>query len=266
MNYFSDLEFVGYGAYPIYSDWSFRNFKDYYSIQYIHSGHLHIGLDNDKNVHRYEGPFAWLMYKNRYCRFGNPDGTPWAHYYVLFRGPRMEEYIEKGLYPLNLDPPVIKISNSVKFLNDMLKLQEYLKTFPSKPDLAVHMLEGLLLQLHMQPPSQDQNNNFSKEIHVLAEKISVFPVKDWDFEETARKMSLSYSHFRALFKNEMGCPPHQYVLKCRLGKAAGMLSEHKSRSIKQIAEETGFENLYYFNRMFRKYYHLPPARYRKEIF
>lgn len=266
MKYFSGVEFLGFGAHPVYSNWDTRTLKDYHSLQYVHSGHLHIGLDNDKNVRRYEGPFAWLMYKNRYFRYGNPDGTPWAHYYVLFRGPRINEYIKKGLYPITLEPPIIKISNSVKFLNDILLLQECLKTFPAKQDLAVHMLEGILLQLHMQPPSQDINNNFSKEMHILATKINVSPMSTWDFEGTARKMGLSYSHFRLLFRNEMGCPPHQYVLRCKLGRAAAMLSEHKSKSIKEIAEETGFENLFYFNRVFRKYYHLPPARYRREMF
>ena len=266
MNFFSGVEFLGFGAYPCYSAWDTRNIKDYYTLQYIHSGSLHIGLDNDKNVRKYEAPFAWLMYKKRYFRFGNPDNSPWDHYYVAFRGPRINEYIKKGLYPITLEPPIIKISNSVKFLNDMLELQECLKAYPQKTELAVHMLEGLLLQLHTQPPVSDANKNFSKKIHSLANKINLSPMDEWDFDETARKMSLSYSHFRALFRDEIGCPPHQYVLRCRLGRAAEMLSGFRDKSIKEIAEKAGFENLYYFNRIFRKYYHLPPARYRKEMF
>ena len=75
MNYFGGLEFLGFGAIERYSHWMTRNIKDYYTLQYAHTGSMHLGTDSDENVRKYEAPFAWLMYKKRYFRFGNPDGS-----------------------------------------------------------------------------------------------------------------------------------------------------------------------------------------------
>ena len=92
-DYFSGLDFLFWGAKPDHTEWIFRNPADYYTLQYVHSGSMHIGLDNDKNIVRYEAPFAWLMYKGRFFRCGNPDGSKWDHYFVAFKGPRMQKFI-----------------------------------------------------------------------------------------------------------------------------------------------------------------------------
>jgi len=263
MDYFSGVEFLGFGGNEHYASWSTRNIKDYYTLQYAHTGYMHLGLDSDKNVQKYEAPFAWLMYKGRYFRFGNPDNTTWGHYYIMFRGARVDEFLRSGLYPIDMDPPVIRISNPAKFLNYILVLQEHLRYSSDKNDIAVHMLEGLLLQLHNQK-TYKLGKHLSNRVHHLADKISKNPDSTWDFKRESAKMNISYSHFRSVFKDELGCPPHQFALRCKLRFAADMLRD-KNKSIEEIASETGFNNIFYFNRLFKKYCRLPPSRYRKEI-
>jgi YesN/AraC family two-component response regulator len=39
----------------------------------------------------------------------------------------------------------------------------------------------------------------------------------------------------------------------------------KNLPIKEIAENVGVPDIHYFTKMFKRTYHLPPARYRKEL-
>lgn len=263
-DYFSGLDLLFCGAHPENSAWMHRTIEDYYTLQYAHSGSIYIGLDDDKNIIRYEAPFAWLMYKKRYFRFGNPDGTKWGHYYVAFKGPRMQKFIESNLYQINLEPPIVKIHNPDYFLKQMLELFDCMKASPQKKETAVHLLEGLLLTMHQQNENKNMDSFHADELLKLSGKIIQTPEINWDFEKEALKINVSYSHFRMLFRNLLGRPPQQFLIECRLKKAENLLrSSHKS--IAEIAEESGVGSVYYFSRLFTMHYHMSPCRYRNDV-
>ena len=81
-------------------------------------------------------------------------------------------------------------------------------------------------------------------------------------EEIAEKCFYSKSHFMKFFKESMGVSFVQYLNDYRLNLAAQMLTE-TSGSILEIASSTGFDNLSYFNRMFKRKYGVSPGKYRK---
>jgi AraC-like DNA-binding protein len=263
-DFFAGLDFLGWGAKPETRLWTTRNLKDYYTLQYAHNGHMHLALDDEKNLKLYKAPFAWLMYKGRFFRYGNEDGTPWGHYFVAFKGSRMKKYLSSGLYPISIDPPVFPVEEPEKFLDSMLKLQRCLESNPQDNDLAVHILEGMLLGLGMRKNKQRKETLFSSSLLNLAREIRSNPELEWDFEEEAEKLNLSYVHFRALFKSETGLPPLQYVINSRMNMAEDLL-RNSDLSLEEISEKTGINNVYYFNRLFKKNYHIPPARYRAEF-
>ena len=41
--------------------------------------------------------------------------------------------------------------------------------------------------------------------------------------------------------------------------------EYSNKSIKEIADACGFENVTYFSQEFKKYFHLPPGKYRTKF-
>ncbi|MCC8024821.1 MAG: AraC family transcriptional regulator [Clostridium sp.] len=83
-------------------------------------------------------------------------------------------------------------------------------------------------------------------------------------EEGAALCYYSNSHFMKYFKQYMGVPFIQYLNDFRLEKAGGFLLETQD-SVTSIAQRCGFDNLSYFNRMFRRKYSLSPGEYRKEM-
>ena len=81
-------------------------------------------------------------------------------------------------------------------------------------------------------------------------------------EDIANEVDLSQSHFMKYFKNTMGTSFVDYLNENRLTMASRLLISSDS-SILAIASEVGFENLSYFNRIFKKRFGQTPREYRR---
>ena len=83
-------------------------------------------------------------------------------------------------------------------------------------------------------------------------------------DQIAQNMYLSPVYISKIFKEEMGESPINYLIKIRLEKASLMLLESDMLSIKEIADQVGYDDVYYFSKLFKKYYGSSPLYYRKE--
>ncbi len=72
----------------------------------------------------------------------------------------------------------------------------------------------------------------------------------------------SKSHFMKFFKTHMQTGFTQYLNDYRLSMAARLLTATES-PVLEIAALTGFDNLSYFNRVFKRKYRVTPTQYRK---
>ena len=67
--------------------------------------------------------------------------------------------------------------------------------------------------------------------------------------------------FRHTFTAHTGLSPHQYLLEFRLVRARSLLTETEL-SVKEIATQTGFEDEFYFSRLFWQKLELTPSQWR----
>lgn len=81
-------------------------------------------------------------------------------------------------------------------------------------------------------------------------------------EALAQKANLHPSYFCQLFKKTLGMSPVRYINHVRMEKAKKMLSQ-TDLLVGQIAERTGFLNVYYFSTSFKKQMDMTPSNYRK---
>ncbi|MGN0335542.1 MAG: AraC family transcriptional regulator [Lachnospiraceae bacterium] len=81
-------------------------------------------------------------------------------------------------------------------------------------------------------------------------------------EEIAGECFYSKSYFMKFFKESMGTGFIQFLNDYRLNVASRLLME-TDESILEIAEKTGFDNLSYFTRLFKRRYGVTPGQYRK---
>lgn len=81
-------------------------------------------------------------------------------------------------------------------------------------------------------------------------------------ESVAAESGLSPFHFLRMFAQVIQTTPHQYLILCRLRRAAELLAQ-QDRSVTAIAYESGFEDLSNFVRTFRRAAVISPGRCRR---
>jgi AraC family transcriptional regulator len=82
-----------------------------------------------------------------------------------------------------------------------------------------------------------------------------------DLAKTARFADLSPFHFLRCFAKTLGVTPHQYLLRCRIKRAARLLAR-RERAITEIAFDCGFNDLSNFIRTFRRAAGMSPRAFR----
>jgi len=102
----------------------------------------------------------------------------------------------------------------------------------------------------------------------LLQKIEVFLAGCQDgqvsLKDVAASVNLSPCHFCAVFKKQTGLTFSRYRLRQRLEKARGLLADH-GRRISDVAFESGFESIPYFNRAFHRRFGCSPTEFRRRL-
>ena len=75
---------------------------------------------------------------------------------------------------------------------------------------------------------------------------------------------MSQSHFMKFFKKTMEMPFTAYLNDYRLTMASRLLLSSED-SVLTIAAETGFNNLSYFNRIFKEKFGMTPREFRRHM-
>ncbi len=78
----------------------------------------------------------------------------------------------------------------------------------------------------------------------------------------AKLCKISYNYFKRLFRLKYNTTPHAYVTELRLERALELLSTNLY-SITDIANMCGYTDIFYFSRVFKNRYGVPPGKYRK---
>jgi AraC-like DNA-binding protein len=78
----------------------------------------------------------------------------------------------------------------------------------------------------------------------------------------AAQARLSPSHFFALFKRHTGCPPMDYFTRLRMRRACRLLAS-TSASVKEAAAALGYDDPFYFSRVFKAVNKVAPSVYRR---
>jgi two-component system response regulator YesN len=83
-------------------------------------------------------------------------------------------------------------------------------------------------------------------------------------DDVSRSVGLSSSHFKKVLREEMGISFTTYLTQTRLEASEKFLRDPQL-SLAQIAQMVGYSDQSYFGKLFRQYYGLTPAQYRKKV-
>lgn len=101
----------------------------------------------------------------------------------------------------------------------------------------------------------------SRRIERTVQYMSQHLDKPLQASELAAVANVSLSHFFALFKQRMGCSPIDYFTRLRMRRACELL-ESTSARVKEVAAALGYDDPFYFSRVFKSLSAVAPLHYR----
>ncbi len=127
--------------------------------------------------------------------------------------------------------------------------------------------QGIIKQVFSRFLVHASNKNLDLDQRILKslQHIHTNIDKPINIEDLAALCFLTKDHFIRLFKKNMGCTPGIYISQKKIEKAQQVMLL-KNVSIKDLAYSLGFENISYFNRLFKKLTGENPGSYKKKIY
>ena len=151
-------------------------------------------------------------------------------------------------------------------IDDMLELIQAIETSQSHEEDAIYFaLHSFYIKIKNRLKKEGQEVKGLADIIKVCKIIEESPEQKWTNELMAEKAEMGVENFRKIFKINIGCPPGEYVIRCRLEKSKELLitTDH---SCEKIAELMNYPDQATFTRQFKKYTGLPPNKFRQAMY
>lgn len=228
--------------------------RDDYYLMYIIDGQLTIEIDGSESTLK-KGAIVIFPPEYRYKYRGNPP----AHYlYVHFTGSYADRFLEECGF--NNLPCIIKNEFNIELNNKFnLMIDTLIYNRPLSIQKCACLLQEILIDIRTDALNKLDNSPLKASLN----HIHSFFTSKVDIPYLAGLENLSNSRYVAIFKNQTGKSPNEYIIDLRLQLAKSLL-ENTNMSIKQISERVGYNDQYFFSRLFKKHLGVSPQNYRKD--
>jgi len=239
-------------------EWSYRSFQSdpffrlYYAVKgtvtlqfadgnfLLRPGHLHL---LPANV-----PFRYI------------PRDPFHHYWLHFCSPMLEQLpYFRQLRTVSCDD----ISNAGRRMKQFVKIAgERADTFETVMRLDI-LLRQLLTPFMSQVTEPNDTgvlkrlDHYSRVLDYIYQHLD----KPLDIPELAGLVKMTRGSFSSSFRQAFGLPPKHYIVQCRIDRAKILLIRNDD-PIKKIAAQVGYDNEFFFYRIFKKYAGITPDEYR----
>lgn len=156
-------------------------------------------------------------------------------------------------------------SHLLSILSDLYKLCE---VQTATWELDAHALVcqiWSILYLHRDEFATMENAGVNRLSQARFKRMTHFIEQNYEkrltLEDIAQSVGVSKREALRCFQCSVPLSPIEYLNKYRLNQAKTLLL-HTDRSITDIAESTGFESTSYFDRLYKREYHMTPGRHR----
>ena len=239
--------------------------RNHYLFHYVISGQGKLDAHDQNGVTRKytlrEGE-GFLIFPGQVTTYCAHKMDPWKYVWLEFDGLRAAEYVDSA--GLELSQPIYRPLSSAQgdgLRDTMLYIAGQNKASP------LHLIGHLCLFVD----ALIQSSSTRKELHngqlrdfYIQEAITFMEhnyQREVTVEELAGVCKLNRSYFSKLFKENMGCPPQEFLIRLRLAKAAELM-KGTGNSIGDISVMCGYPNQLHFSRAFKKRYGVSPREWR----
>lgn len=242
--------------------WSRGRVLDEYQIIYITDGSGVFESSASGEV-KIRGGAIILLFPGVWHRYRPVRDIGWTEYWVGLKGEHIDRLAEKGF--ISPEQPIINIGSDDGLIEQFIQLIHCVETQPLGYQHIVSSAALLILATVLGDARKQQRGGDHAELIVQKAKtlLSEQLGNKVDMEKLAAEFSISYAHFRRVFKRYTDLSPNQYHLQVRVNYAKELL-RNSDASIKAIASSLGFESQYYFSRIFKKRTGHSPSQWRSK--
>lgn len=189
--------------------------------------------------------------------------SPWTIFWMHFRGQRAQDYLDSmGVTP---DSPVVSVDDPSAL-------------FEAFEDTFRHVTHGFgdaamiglstafsrllgLVKVHQRVPGNRARHSENRLLKVLTHMREDL-ARPWTLEELAKECHISIPHFTDLCRRQTGMPPLGLLIRLRLQRAMDLLQQG-NHNVAEAALAVGYEDPFYFSRLFRKHMGVSPSACRR---
>ncbi|RUO58631.1 helix-turn-helix transcriptional regulator [Pseudidiomarina insulisalsae] len=189
---------------------------------------------------------------------------PWSIYWVHYSGqaaPQSMDFL--GLQGAEHEPGQFVLTlhhwqSLLPVVTDLLNLQHQ-RWQRQRAVLAATLLQHLVAQLPELATAAHQAHDF--DLLALERFMQDNSHRDLDLADLAEVAGLSRFHFAKKFKAVTGTSPMRYFNQLKIRLACEQL-DTSTDTVRTIAQNLGFDDPYYFSRLFKKVMGVAPSDYR----
>lgn len=229
--------------------------------------HLHIVLEGRgvfcTKGQRYPlGPGdIFLVSKGEENYYQADQEDPWHYIWVACGGSNAWPLLQKAGFSSQC--PTRKVNAPIEqFVRLVYEIMKYPKlTYVHTLRRMSLLYEILALLIASQHPQTMQGSHMyvQQAIHYVQQNYAACTV-----EEMAEYVGITRNYLFTLFKQQLAQSPQQYIIQCRMEKAASLLA-NTQRRISDIASTVGYEDPLSFAKAFKRAYQISPLGYRKSV-
>jgi len=185
--------------------------------------------------------------------------SPWTIFWIHFRGKQAEDHREN--LGVSANKPVVSVDEP-----DVLR-EAFEDTFRHANhgfgdaaliglSTAFTRLLGLakVHQVARVRRSHQAENRLLKALSLMRQDLA----RPWTLDALAQLANLSIPHFTALCRIQTGMPPLGLLIRLRLQHAMDLL-QRGDHNVAEAALTVGYEDPFYFSRLFKKHIGFPPS-------
>lgn len=196
-------------------------------------------------------------------KYASDEKNPWTIYWIHFTGEIAAYFVELIRQNTKQQKPNLTYNeNRMKLFDELYSTLE--KGYSADNLRYVnmifyHFLSSLLYEEKFNAAENKKAiDGIDRAIAYMQQNIHhIIPLRQF-----AQSAGLSVSHFSATFRERTGYAPIEYFNQLKIQKACQYL-QFSPMTIKEMAEQLGISDQYYFSRMFSRLMGLPPIEYRK---
>lgn len=207
---------------------------------------------------------ALLIPRQEPHTYGASDHDPWSIHWVHFTGAASDYFAHL------LPPESYTLSVAPETVDEVNRLfcacyESFLGSFVLQQMIYIaQTLHHLLASVFFNNPAFSPTLRTSQ-FHSVRETLDYLRYnldQRLTLDDMAEHAGLSKSHFLRLFKDQTGYSPIDYFIHLKVQHACMLLSSTR-QTVREISLAVGYDDPYYFSRIFKKIAGVSPSKYRE---